>query len=210
MLTSTQNHLSRLDGDGTITWSDAHLTEEGEAQAATLSAFWSALLQNGAPLPSLYTSPLTRCLQTTQGIWRPIFAAHSTPFRPLIKECLREQLTDHTCDRRSPLTHIQTLFPEFAVEEGFSEADELWRADRWEGLKEHCERKQRVLEEIFAGDAAQFLSLTVHSFAIAVILRVCGADMFRVREGTSIAILVRAEEVVEAPAFDVGERLEGY
>ena len=88
--------------------------------------------------------------------------------------------------------------------------DELWKADRWEGLRDHCERKQRVLEEIFEGEENQVVSLTVHSFAIAVILHVCGAEMFRVREGTSIGILVRAEEVSEAPTFDVGDRLEGY
>lgn len=205
-----QNHLSRLEGDGTITWSDAHLTEEGESQARALSAFWSSLLQSGAPLPTLYSSPLTRCLQTTTLIWRPILASLSLPFRPLIKERLREQLTDHTCDRRSPLTRIRSLFPDFAVEDGFTEDDELWRADKWESLRDHCERKQRVLEEIFEADAAQFVSLTVHSYAIAVILHVCGAEMFRVREGSSIGILVRAEEVGEAPAFDVGDRLEGY
>ncbi|KAL2111581.1 hypothetical protein VUR80DRAFT_9791 [Thermomyces stellatus] len=204
------NHLSRLEGDGTITWSDAHLTEEGESQARALSAFWSSLLQSGAPLPTLYSSPLTRCLQTTTLIWRPILASLSLPFRPLIKERLREQLTDHTCDRRSPLTRIRSLFPDFAVEDGFTEDDELWRADKWESLRDHCERKQRVLEEIFEADAAQFVSLTVHSYAIAVILHVCGAEMFRVREGSSIGILVRAEEVGEAPAFDVGDRLEGY
>ena len=125
-------------------------------------------------------------------------------------ECLREQLTDHTCDRRSSLTHIKSLFPDFEVEDGFTETDELWKADKWEALKNHCERKQRVLEEIFAGDKGSFLSLTVHSMAIAVILHVCGAEMFRVREGTSIGILVRAEEVSEAPTFSDGERLEGY
>lgn len=205
-----QNHLSRLEGDGTITWSDARLTEEGETQARTLSTFWSTLLASGAPLPSLYSSPLTRCLQTTTLIWQPILAALSLPFRPLIKECLREQLTDHTCDRRSPLSQIKTNFPDFEVEEGFTEEDGLWRADRWEGLKAHCERKQRVLEEIFEGERGQTVSLTVHSFAIAVILHVCGAEMFRVREGTSIGILVRAEEVSEAPTFDVGDKLEGY
>ena len=66
------------------------------------------------------------------------------------------------------------------------------------------------MEEIFDGEESAFLSLTVHSMAIAVILKVCGAEMFRVREGSSIAILVRAEEVPEAPTFDVGEKLEGY
>lgn len=206
-----QNHWSRLEGDGTTTWADAHLTPEGESQAATLSSFWTDLISTGAPVPSLYTSPLTRCLQTTQLIWEPTLNSLSLPFSPLIKEDLREQMTDHTCDRRSSLTHIKSLFPNFRVEEGFTENDEQWKADRWEALSDHCTRKQRVLEEIFDNDDDSFLSLSVHSYAIAVILKVCGAEVYRVREGTSIGVLVRAEKVDEAPTFeDVGDKLEGY
>lgn len=210
-LTARQNHWSRLEGDGETTWSDAQLNPEGESQAATLSSFWTSLINSGAPVPSIYTSPLTRCLQTTQLIWEPTLTSLSLPFAPLIKEDLREQMTDHTCDRRSSLTHIKSLFPKFSVEDGFTEKDEQWRADRWEALADHCARKQAVLEDIFERDEGSFLSLSVHSYAIAVILKVCGAEVYRVREGSSIAVLVRAEKVDEAPTFeDVGEKLEGY
>ncbi|SPO02944.1 related to phosphoglycerate mutase [Cephalotrichum gorgonifer] len=207
------NNLSKLDGDGTLSWSDAHLTPEGQSQATALSSFWTSLISSGAPIPErLYTSPLTRCLETTDHIWRPIFAARALPFSPIIKENLREQITDHTCDRRSPLARIRELFPAYTVEDGFTEEDGLWRADVWEPLGDHCVRKQRVLEDIFAREegAADFLSLSIHSFAIAVILHVCGAEMFRVSEGTSIGILVRAEKVDAPPTFEVGDRLEGF
>ncbi|PKS13288.1 hypothetical protein jhhlp_000059 [Lomentospora prolificans] len=205
------SHWSLLDGDGTVTWSDAHLTPEGVSQATTLSAFWSALIEKGAPFPStLYTSPLTRCLQTTKHIWAPICHARNAPFHPTIKELLREQITDHTCDRRSPRAYIAENFPEYLFEDGFAETDQMWRADRWEPLPEHCARKQKVLEDIFENDAGTCLSLSVHSFAIAVIMAVCGAEMYRVREGTSLGLLVKAEKVDDAPVFDVAERLIGY
>ena len=194
-----------------MSWSDAHLTPEGVSQAVTLSAFWTALFEKGAPFPdTIYSSPLTRCLQTTKHIWAPICQSRGAPFHPLIKELLREQITDHTCDRRSPRARLAEDFPEFLFEEGFAETDTLWRADRWEPLPEHCARKQAVLEDLFRRDEGACLSLSVHSFAIAVIMAVCDAEMYRVREGTSLALLVKAEEVDEPPTFDVGERLVGY
>jgi hypothetical protein len=49
----------------------------------------------------------------------------------------------------------------------------------------------------------------VHSFAIAVILIVLGAEVYRVREGTSIAVLVKAERVEEKPVTETG-KLVGY
>lgn len=72
------------------------------------------------------------------------------------------------------------------------------------------ERKQKVLEDIFANDEGTFLSLSVHSFAIAVIMAVCRAEMYRVKEGTSIGLLVKAEKVDEPPVIEVGEKLVGY
>ena len=169
---------------------------------------WTSLHHAGAPLPRLYSSPLTRCLQTTTHIFSPLFAPPLT-FAPTVKELLREQMTDHTCDRRSSATYIKAHFPAFRLEPGFSERDELWRADYWETMEEHVARKYRVLCDLFGNEDGAWLGLTVHSFAIAAILTVVGAEVYRVREGTSLGVLVKAEKVGDRPVIEAG-KLVGY
>ncbi len=117
------------------------------------------------------------------------------PFRPIVKELLRERLTDHTCDRRSTRTWIQSSYPSFLIEPRFSEDDTLWRSDRFESSEEHAARKQTVLEDIFTSDSSQFISLTIHSYALSAILQACGSDEFRIAEGSTVAVLVRGEKV---------------
>jgi len=158
--------------------------------------FTHAVQNDHIPLPaSLYTSPLARCLQTTSLVYSPLFSSHSTPFHPVIKERLRERLTDHTCDRRSSRAWIAANFPEYVFEEGFTEEDELWTGGRWETVEEHVARKQVVLEDIFGEDENMFVGLTVHSYAISAILRAVGLPEFRVSEGSCFALLVRGERV---------------
>jgi broad specificity phosphatase PhoE len=113
------------------------------------------------------------------------------PFAPVIKERLRERLTDHTCDKRSPRSWISAHYPEYVLEPGFTEADELWRADRWESDAEHQARAHALLEEVFAGSKASFVSLTTHSYTISAILEVIGAEHFRVSEGAVVTLFVR-------------------
>lgn len=148
------------------------------------------------PLPeSIYTSPLTRCLETTDAVFRDVFRREGAKFQPVIKELLRERLTDHTCDRRSNRSVITANFPDYTLPPGFPEEDTLWRSNRFETPEEHTARKQQALEDIFDHDKNQFISLTTHSYAISAILEVLGMKGFRVREGSSIAILVKAEKL---------------
>ncbi|KAF5864851.1 hypothetical protein ETB97_006077 [Aspergillus alliaceus] len=191
------NHWSRLDGDDTVSWVDAKLTDAGIQQAEELSQFWmDAAVKKKVPLPdSLYTSPLTRCLETTKLVFAKPMEELGGQFRPIVKELLRERLTNHTCDKRSTRSCIASQYPSYVIEPGFSEQDFLWRSDHTESLDEHVARKQRVLEEIFSEDPSQFVSFTVHSYAISAILKVCGSEKFRVREGSTIALLVRGERV---------------
>lgn len=149
------------------------------------------------PLPgTVYTSPLARCLETTRLVFSDAFKQKGIPLTPIVKELLRERLTDHTCDRRSSRAWIAEHYPNYVIEPGFTEKDELWRSDRWETDAEHTARKQRVLEDIFSTDDQAFLALTVHSYALSAIFEAVGAPMFRVREGTTIAMLVKAEKVL--------------
>ncbi|CAM1510372.1 Fc.00g007070.m01.CDS01 [Cosmosporella sp. VM-42] len=184
------------DGDENETWFDAHLTDVGIRQAKDLSKFWTALVADGTPLPSTtYTSPLARCLQTTNYIFRPLLTSHSRPFQPIIKENLRERITLHRCDFRRPKSWIAANYPDYTFEEGFAEEDIFAGKDIPETDAEHEARKQKVLEEVWEGDEGTFLELTVHSYAISAIRAVLGLRPCRAREGTSFAYLVRGERV---------------
>lgn len=196
-----QNHWSHLDGDGKIVWADSQLNEEGIEQAKSLGYYWSdAVLNESIPIPGIiYTSPLARCLETTRLVFANAVAERKAPFHPMVKELLRERLTDHTCDRRSSKTWIEEHYPDYTIEPGFSETDTLWNSDRWETTEEHASRKQQLLEDIFETDTNTFIALTTHSYAISAILSTIGMQPFRVREGSSIALLVRAEKVSEIP-----------
>lgn len=180
-----------------IVWADARLNPEGIAQATALGRFWAdAVRRDGLPLPgTVYTSPLARCLETTRLAFGPVFEEQGAPFRPVVKELLRETVIDHTCDRRSPRSWIEANYPSYAIEPGFSEEDVRWGSRRWETFEGHVARKQTVLEEIFATDENEVVALTVHSGATSAILSVVGSPEFLLREGTSIALLVRADRV---------------
>lgn len=185
-----------------MVWADAHLVEKGIQQVTELGLLWkTAVGEQKVPVPgTLYTSPLTRCLQTTRLVFGGVVGdgARSTfddLSRPIIKENLRERMTDHTCDRRSLRTWIADSYPDYLIEAGFAERDELWRADRWEPFEEHVARKQAVLEDIFATDENHVVSLTVHTMAIVAILDAVGAPHFRVREGTTVPLVVKATRI---------------
>ncbi|KAK1983000.1 phosphoglycerate mutase [Colletotrichum cereale] len=188
-------HWSHLDGDGVVTWLDAELVDTGIRQAKDLSAFWAdATTTESVPFPeSFYTSPLRRCLETSKLTFGALVEAKGEEFRPLIKEGLRERMTDHTCDKRSPRSSIESAYPGYMFEPGFTEEDQLWKADRFETAEEHIARKQQVLDEIFSTDGKQFVSLTAHSYAISAILGVGGQEEFKVREGSSVALFIRGE-----------------
>ena len=116
-------------------------------------------------------------------------------FRPVVKELLCERLTGHTCDRRSSKSWIQEHYPSYSIKRGFSEEDVLWTGSRWESTEEHVARKQQLLEDIFETDRNAFVALTSHSYAISAIQRAVGLTELRLREGSSVALLVKAEKV---------------
>jgi hypothetical protein len=118
-------------------------------------------------------------------------------FPPTVKELLRGRLTDHTYNRRSTRTWIESNYPSYIIEPGFAEEDTSWKPDRSEPMDEHVARKQTVLEDIFSNDYRQFISLTIHSYAMLAILRACESGEFRVAEGSVIALVVRGEKVGE-------------
>jgi len=60
----------------------------------------------------------------------------------------------HTCDKRSPRSDIIKMFPEFNIEQGFTEADEMWRSDHRETEHELTVRLREALDEVFRDDPA--------------------------------------------------------
>lgn len=193
-------YWSLLQGNGSVTWADAHLTKTGITQALKANAFWLSRIQSQKiPTPqSYYVSPLSRCLATANLTFSglPLPAKH--PFLPTIKEKLREGISEHTCDHRSNKTYIHNMFPAWNIEPGFTEYDELWTGVTSETDSAQDLRSKQVLDDIFSSDCSTWLSFTSHSGEIASILRVLGHRAFSLNTGAVIPVLVKAETVSQS------------
>ncbi|KAB2577541.1 putative phosphoglycerate mutase protein [Lasiodiplodia theobromae] len=191
-------YWSLLDGNGTSTWADAHLTQIGVDQALVANAFWASALEPDVAIPapqSYYVSPLARCLATANytfgGLEQKL--PEDRPFKPVVKELLRESLGLHTCDRRSTKTWIRENYPDWAIEPGFTEDDELWSATLRESSTAQVARLKTLLDDVFTHDPNTFISLTSHSGSIRSVLRAVGHRDFSLLTGAVIPVLVRAE-----------------
>ncbi|KAH8693902.1 phosphoglycerate mutase family protein [Talaromyces proteolyticus] len=185
-------YWSLLDGNETTSWSDARLTPVGQTQAQTANQAWRTQLKNQIPFPeSFYVSPLNRCLQTAF----ITFDGLVEPFRPVVKELLRETIGIHTCDRRSSKSAISAEYPAYKIEPGFSENDELWDAELRESDSAQDARLKKFLDDVFVHDDSQFVSFTAHSGAITSVLQVVGHRQFGLQTGGVIPVLVKAERV---------------
>lgn len=165
-------YYSELDGNSSVTWSDAHLSPLGVAQALAVNEFWASEIKNQKiPTPqSYYTSPLTRCLQTANYTFNGLDLPARHLFIPQVKEYFREGISGHTCDRRSNETYIHNLFPSYRIEPGFTEDDELWVALHGETSTDQGVRSKRVLDSVFSTDDSTYISITSHSGEIGSIL----------------------------------------
>lgn len=188
------DYWSKLEGNGTVVWEDAHLTPEGIKQAQKASAFWvKEIGEQRIPVPEkYYTSPLHRCLATANVTFSSLQLPASQPFIPEVKELLREVNGVHTCDRRSIRTYIHTEFPTYVIEIGFAEDDELWSPDIRES-DPHMDARLKILLDDVVHNEGTYLSLTSHSGAISGLLRVLGHRPFRLSTGGVIPVLVRVE-----------------
>ncbi|KAL9105701.1 MAG: hypothetical protein Q9227_009185 [Pyrenula ochraceoflavens] len=192
-------YWSRLDGNGSVTWSDAHLTPTGIAQAAAVHDFWARQItdQKISTPQRYYVSPLYRCLQTAETTFSGLPLPTDRPFEPVIKELLREAIGLHTCDRRSPLSTLLPSFPSppFQYPSSLTENDTLWSPTHRESDLARDTRMLRLLDDIFAHDRSEILSFTSHSGAIASLLRVLGHREFPLQTSAVIPVLVRAQEI---------------
>ncbi|KAF5550902.1 phosphoglycerate mutase [Fusarium napiforme] len=170
---------------------------KGIQQAKDLGKLYTeGIRQAGFPVPdTIYTSPLARGLETTSLIFRDTITEQGTEFRPIVKEYLRERLTNHTCDKRRTRQWIQAAYPDYELESGFAEEDILWHADRSESNEAHVAHTQQLLEDVWRHDSGSCIALTTHSFTISTILEVIGAPEFRMGEGAMVAFLVQGEKI---------------
>ncbi|KFX89934.1 hypothetical protein V490_06751 [Pseudogymnoascus sp. VKM F-3557] len=186
-------YWSELDGNGTFVWADAKVTPNGVAQAEKAHDFWASQVstQKQSLPESYYTSPMSRCLETA----KITFEGLVTPFKPLIKEYLREGISMHTCDRRSTKSYIASNYPGWPFEAGFTEKDELWTKTTAETPSAQDKRSKSALDSIFSSDKSTFLSITSHSGEIGSLLRVVGHRKFSLSTGSVIPVLVKVEKV---------------
>ena len=83
-----QCHWSKLEGNGTVNWVDAQLTDLGLEQARQAGHFWAKeMAEQKIPMPqSYYSSPLDRCLATARATFSTLDLPPDRPFRPIVKE----------------------------------------------------------------------------------------------------------------------------
>ncbi|KAK7946148.1 phosphoglycerate mutase [Apiospora aurea] len=154
------------------------------------------------PLPdAIYTSPLSRCLETTKKVYEPAFEAHAGgahKFRPIIMENLREKGNGDACNYRSTKEQILDQYPNYATEPDFAQKDEyeyqIQQAkdgEPTESNKEIEDRMRKVLNAIFDNDETSVVSLTTHSFSIGSLTKVIG-NARMLDEGDITAFLVKA------------------
>lgn len=99
---------------------------------------------------------------------------------------------------------IQAEYPEYIIEEGFTEDDTLWNATQRESDSARNARLKKFLDDIFAASTSsddnnnnnnQFISVTAHSGAITAILQVIGHRDFSLQTGGVIPVIIKAERV---------------
>lgn len=149
---------------------DPDLTELGKSQAEAAHKAWVDELPSKIPLPQkFYSSPMTRAMLTHSITFKDIVAEEDRKTIVLevrtvndlsvvslifSRQNLREEYGEHTCDKRKTRSEIQSAFPSFLIEEGFTENDELWTPER-ESKAHAASRARAVLDRIFGNDQEQ-------------------------------------------------------
>ncbi|SMR48012.1 unnamed protein product [Zymoseptoria tritici ST99CH_3D1] len=188
-------YWAQLTGNGSATWEDAKLTSPGVLQAEIAHNFWKHQIGvQKIPHPqSYYTSPLARCLATANltftGLDLPVYY----PFKPTVKEFLREGISIHTCDHRSNLSTIAQSYPFYTLDPSLTEVDQLWNGVTAEDDTAHKKRMLALLDDVFTNDDHTWISFTSHSGTIATLLSVLGHQPFRLSTGAIIPVLIKAE-----------------
>ncbi|CAJ2502888.1 Uu.00g102820.m01.CDS01 [Anthostomella pinea] len=193
-------------------WKDADLTLKGQSQARELNTSYSGWIEDlKMPTPQAYfTSPLKRCLDTTELAYSGLKVPADRPFKPIVKEFLRETLNRHYCDKRS-LTgaDIKKHYPTYEIEEGFTDEDELWKKDEPRETKEAMtKRAKKLLDDVFSGTDAAIVSFTAHSGMARALYDAVGAKRIALDEAAMLPLFVMATEVKQGEVVKEAEVVE--
>ncbi|KAJ7250703.1 histidine phosphatase superfamily [Mycena rebaudengoi] len=186
-------YWSKLNGDGELVWGpDPQLTTLGKTQAEAVNKRWKEELAVHILLPDrLYCSPMTRAMQTHQITFDGVLPSKRSP--TVIVENCREEYGVHTCDKRNTLTYIKGAFPQFELESGFTEEDQLWEPNSRETKEQAEHRAKKVLDTIFQNDKdAACISITAHGGIIHAFLRCMGRPKYPLPTGGVIPVVVKA------------------
>ncbi|OAP65581.1 hypothetical protein AYL99_01553 [Fonsecaea erecta] len=197
-------HYAALDGDpdGIMTWSDAHLSKEGQRQAREVNTFWrKQIAEQKMSLPELWlASPLDRAMETADITFQGILPDRAK-LEAIVMEKLREGTGIHTCDRRSDVSYIRQRFPSFNVDSDpyLTETDEFYDADRREPESALTERLRAFMDSLMGRhdliDGRERVSITSHSGAIGALLRVLGHRQFSLGTGAVIPVFIRIDKI---------------
>ena len=134
-------------------YTDSKLLPRGYAQAQEAgNVLRSALkiLNDNRPLDGIFSSPLTRCLETTKGVVEGGSNSKNMPghfdssatgthtktnasnLQWIVREELREACGIHYSDKRSSKSLLESLWPHVNFE-SISEEDQIWKPDKREG-----------------------------------------------------------------------------
>ncbi|WWD16468.1 hypothetical protein CI109_100894 [Kwoniella shandongensis] len=192
-----EDYWTYLYGDGEIVWGpDAELTPLGVSQAQAVQRCWKQQAPFGPPIAKeelrWFASPLTRAAHTLVESWGELLAGS-----PEVWEDFREILGSHTCDQRSTKTQIQERFPNFKIEEGFTEEDELWKPDDRETDAHMQMRSQRAMDRLFGENGAKetYISITAHSAIFQNLLAVLNHQPYPFATGEMIPMVIKATRV---------------
>jgi broad specificity phosphatase PhoE len=101
----------------------------------------------------------------------------------------------HTCDQRSSRSFIANTFPAFRIEKGFSEEDELWKADQRETVEEHIIRSTELFTDIFDNDKSDVIALIGHSGTSMALFGAVGWGKIPMAAGAVYPLLVCSERI---------------
>jgi len=191
-------YWSTLNGDDELTWGpDPLLTPLGQSQATEARDAWISELPYGVPLPEqFFSSPLKRALDT----WALTFTVEGKDEvlpeqkrRVTILENCREEYGIHTCDLRSPLSALQTIYPSptYTFEPDFAEEDPVWRKDERETKAHIALRARAVLDAIFHDPDTTVVSITAHGGFINGFLVAIGRSSYSLPTGGILPVVVK-------------------
>jgi len=182
---------------------DAALTQKGYVQAGLVRAEWdSARSENpGIGLPQLsFCSPMRRALATNSISFSSELSVENPPtptMNTLVVENCRERMYTDDSEKRHTSLWISEMFPNFEIEDLFTEDDELWNPDLEESFPHFRARGRDVLDRVFApeNDSVKFVSITAHHEWSAMIMEVLGLpgtmDNFKLEEGGVLPVIVK-------------------